>query len=684
MMTNLDLSACSRANRQLIRHTEILKAVNRLGCEDLHDNEQVSLLIRCAEILLFHSDYPAVLAGECSQIAPGLADVHLVFREQPGSEGSAVERKKISLPNIHTDQVTTVFKGGSPVITPLTEPDQSLPSVEQLQRVRYSSCWSLSHKSRNYGVLIVYCESEQGFTEHDLEFLESTIADFSLALYACDISRQLRFERDFNTEIIDTIQALMVSITPCGNISRFNPEAEKITGYTQAEAVDRYWVDILLHPDSRSHYQVIISNLLKQNRRNINFQLPLLSKTGETHTIDWHSSIKPDIENGTVGMVLFGLDVTDKLEADKAYTTAVEKWENIFATIQDPALIVSESGEIIDANHATFSASRKSREEVIGQSVCKILHSTRAREHECSLLPLLKTGKSRILHTTLHGLRGEFLLTLCPLTRSIASEKAILLVARDMTEEERLQAEAIRASQLASLGELAAGVAHEINNPINGILNYAQMLADLNLEQAGKDITHRIMAESRRIENIVRNLLDFSRHSIVDNPEPVDVQELLLSCIDLVKHQLQKEEIRVKTRFSPSLPLAFCNGSQIKQVILNTISNSRYALNQKFKKGDSQKKISLKTDLIDRRNTPFVRISITDFGTGIEPHILEKVFDPFYSTKPNGEGTGLGLSISYGLVRDNGGHIRISSERNRFTTIKLDLPVVGGASHGKL
>ena len=154
-MTNLDLSACSRANRQLMRHTEILKAVNRLGCEDFHDNEQFSLLIRCAEILLFHSDYPAVVAGECSQIAPGPADVHLIFLEQPGSEGSAVKHKTISLPDIHTDQVTTVLKGSSPVITPLTEPDQSFSDVEQLRRVQFSSCWSISHKNRNYGVLIV-------------------------------------------------------------------------------------------------------------------------------------------------------------------------------------------------------------------------------------------------------------------------------------------------------------------------------------------------------------------------------------------------------------------------------------------------------------------------------------------------------------------------------------------------
>ncbi|MEE4166014.1 MAG: ATP-binding protein, partial [Desulfocapsaceae bacterium] len=305
------------------------------------------------------------------------------------------------------------------------------------------------------------------------------------------------------------------------------------------------------------------------------------------------------------------------------------------------------------------------------------------QKHNCPLLTLLKKGKSRILHTTLNGLRGEYLLTLSPLTRSIGSEKATLLVARDMTEEERLHAEAIRASQLASIGELAAGVAHEINNPINGILNYAQVLEDLELSKAGEEITHRIIAESRRIEGIVKNLLDLSRHSS-ENPEPVNMQELLLNCLDLVKHQLHEEEIRIETDFAPRLPPAFCNGSQIKQVVLNTISNSRYALNQKYQEPSPDKKISLKTRLITRKDKPYIRIAITDFGTGIQAHVLEKVFDPFYSTKPHGEGTGLGLSISYGLVRDNGGHIRILSEPDQFTTIRIDLPVVQGVKHGKL
>ena len=248
-------------------------------------------------------------------------------------------------------------------------------------------------------------------------------------------------------------------------------------------------------------------------------------------------------------------------------------------------------------------------------------------------------------------------------------------MARDTTEEDKLRAEALRAAQLASIGELAAGVAHEINNPINGILNYAQMLNDLAFDRTGQDITGRIISESRRIEGIVRNLLDFSRHHI-ESPEPVCPKTLVEDCIELVGHQMKKEEIIVETDFQTGLPSAFCNASQVKQVILNIFSNSRYALNQKYPQADPDKKITVRSCVTNRKETPFLRLIVTDYGTGIEHHHLDRIYDPFFSTKPNGEGTGLGLSISYGLMRDNNGHIMISSEPGRFTTTTLDLPVV--------
>jgi len=661
----------------LIRRTAILRAINRLGCEDWQNRSREELLIRCAEILFLHGDYSAIWVGIFSTSESGILKGFMITPPPAGTLEKSHVRTEVPVNEWQVAQAKSVIRGNSPLLSyqPLSE-HHNLPA-DIIDHVQCCILLPFVHGQRTYGALTIFSNKRDGFPEHEIEFLESTLADFSLVIFTNDISLQLKFERDFNSDIIDTIQALMISITPCGKITRFNPEAQTVTGYSEQEVIDKYWVDIILPPDNRQYYQNKVSELLGKNVRNASFQAPLHTKEGETRTVDWHTSIKPDIKDSMVGMVLFGIDITDQIAADAAFTSAVEKWESIFATIQDPALIATRSGIILDANHATFTASRKSRGQVIGQSVCTILHGRSAKKHDCPLLALLKTGKSRIIHTDLRGLNGDFLLTISPLTSSISSEKAVLLLARDMTEEERLHAEAIRASQLASLGELAAGVAHEINNPINGILNYAQMLEDLDLKQTGKDITQRIIAESRRIEGIVKNLLDFSRYR-VQEPEPLRAETLILDCLELVKHQLQKEHILIQTSFSEQLPPVFCNAPQIKQVILNIISNSRYALNRKFSLPHKNKLLIFKTAAVYRGIKPFIRITITDYGVGIEQHILERVYDPFFTTKPNGEGTGLGLSISYGLMRDNGGSIRIMSEKDHYTTTILDLPAVEG------
>jgi signal transduction histidine kinase len=290
---------------------------------------------------------------------------------------------------------------------------------------------------------------------------------------------------------------------------------------------------------------------------------------------------------------------------------------------------------------------------------------------------MISASKSRILETELRGLHGQYLLTISPLSTS--DDQATLLVARDLTEEELLQAEAMRAAQLASIGELAAGVAHEINNPINGIINYAQLLLDdLEPENAdqelSREILNRIISEGGRIGSIAHKLLDFARGQEVEIA-PVAVGGLVDICLDLVGHQLKKEGIRIEVNIDSALPEVVCSRQQIEQVLLNIISNARYALNKKYPSGSEKKKIIISADRASHDGKPFIVLQITDLGIGIEHDVRQHLFDPFFSTKPRGEGTGLGLSISHGLVQDNNGFLRVQSEVGEYTTLSIGLPV---------
>jgi signal transduction histidine kinase len=236
-----------------------------------------------------------------------------------------------------------------------------------------------------------------------------------------------------------------------------------------------------------------------------------------------------------------------------------------------------------------------------------------------------------------------------------------------------MKAVAFRAAQLASVGELAAGVAHEINNPINGIINYAQILIDSNQIEHNAHFLHAIIKEGRRIAGITKNLLDFSRKR-EESPEPVSVPTLFRHCIELIQHQYLIDGITLSEEYADDLPPAFCNPQQIQQVFLNVFSNARYALNERYPTAHPDKLIAIAAFRKSGYNQPLVRITITDYGTGIEHDLMDRLMDPFFSTKTKGEGTGLGLSISHSLVQENKGHFRIQSQWGKWTTVTIDLP----------
>ena len=156
-------------------------------------------------------------------------------------------------------------------------------------------------------------------------------------------------------------------------------------------------------------------------------------------------------------------------------------------------------------------------------------------------------------------------------------------------------------------------------------------------------------------------------------------------CLDLVGHQLKKDGITVMTEFPEQLPKIFCNRQQVQQVFLNIFSNARYALNNKYNTAHPKKIIKLTVVQITHNQSPYIVMTITDYGTGIEHDIMERLFDPFFSTKPKGEGTGLGLSISHGLIQDNNGFLRVQSEFGEYTSLVVGLPAhrsIGGTNAG--
>jgi two-component system NtrC family sensor kinase len=224
------------------------------------------------------------------------------------------------------------------------------------------------------------------------------------------------------------------------------------------------------------------------------------------------------------------------------------------------------------------------------------------------------------------------------------------------------QMQILQSEKLASVGRLAAGIAHEINNPLTGILTFPHLLRDKksNSEEDLRDL-NVIMQETTRVREIVRNLLDFARQSPT-NKEMVNINEIIRQLLKLIRSQKEFRKIRIEENYDDELPELFADKNQLQQVFLNLLLNAGEAIAE-------EGTITIATSV----DEDYLLVTITDTGCGIKSGDIGKIFDPFFTTKPVGKGTGLGLSVSYGIVRQHGGTIKCESREGEGTTFRVYL-----------
>ena len=406
--------------------------------------------------------------------------------------------------------------------------------------------------------------------------------------------------------------------------------------------------------------------------------------TGETNFetyVDKQRSdgkIIPSILNATpfsgpdgeiIGIVESFRDITQLKEAHEIIHSERDKLQAILSRLQ-------EGVSIVNADYVIEYQNQVLREE-FGDCRGKNCHTVfRGNSKPCSPCPMqvaLQSGKSQYLeYETSDGRSYEQTYTL--ITDIDGRDKAVALL-RDITVQKSSLAAAMHAERLTAVGELAAGVAHEINNPINGIINYAQIIRNKS-EKEGlvSDIAERVIKESNRIARIVEGLLSFSR-SRHEEKMIVSVKDILSDSLTLTAAQMRKDNIAVKIDFKENLPQIMAQAHEIEQVFINVISNSRYALNQKYPEPHDDKLLEISAAPVKKNDRNYVRVSFLDHGTGISANIIDKVRNPFFTTKTEGNRTGLGLSISHGILENHEGKLDIDSLEGQFTRINVDLPV---------
>jgi two-component system, NtrC family, sensor kinase len=238
---------------------------------------------------------------------------------------------------------------------------------------------------------------------------------------------------------------------------------------------------------------------------------------------------------------------------------------------------------------------------------------------------------------------------------------------------DRTQQQLIETEKLAAVGQLAAGVAHELNNPLTGIMGFSQMLLETdNLPTQAREDIESIFKQSQRCRTIIQNLLQFSRRK-PPQKQLVDLIPLLEATIQLVRYDFTSSGIDIKTNYPASLPVIYGDASQLQQVFLNVITNARHAMD---------KKKAAVLSIEGRAHNDTVVLRFIDMGCGMSKEVLGKIFDPFFTTKPVGAGTGLGLSISHGIIQQHQGRIFAQTDEGVGTTFTLEFPTYKADSHG--
>jgi len=256
------------------------------------------------------------------------------------------------------------------------------------------------------------------------------------------------------------------------------------------------------------------------------------------------------------------------------------------------------------------------------------------------------------------------------MTRALsASNEEILRRSEELEKANRdlkeTQAQLIQTEKLSSLGRLAAGVAHELNNPLTGIMTFSHLLLKTTKDEASRNDLEIIVRETTRCREIIKGILDFSRET---SPQPkiYNINDIITRTLSMLERQWLFHNIRLEKRLDKQLPEIWVDDNQIQQVIMNVALNAAEAMN-----GDGT--LSVSSGLNERGD--YVEVRIADTGTGILPEHLNKIFDPFFTTKDPQKGTGLGLSISYGIIQKHHGEIAVESEVGKGTTFIIKLPV---------
>lgn len=379
-----------------------------------------------------------------------------------------------------------------------------------------------------------------------------------------------------------------------------------------------------------------------------------------------------------IGAMEMSLDITHRKELENRLAQSEQKYYAIFNSIPNPVIVLDkESHHIIDCNKSVTAVYGYTKKDLDGKPFVLLF----GEEERDRFADKLKSARdmNQVKHLDKEGKTRYVDIRLSP--SEYLGRPVLLATINDITKRLEAEMQLIQAGKMATLGEMATGVAHELNQPLSVIKTASNFfIKKIRRQEAIPDDILKTMAEEidshvDRASQIINHMREFGRKSDI-SVEPVAVNPVIKKAFEIFGQQLKLRQIRVDWELQDDLPAVLAEPGRLEQVFVNLLINARDAIEEKWAEpagaAEGEKRIRLAT----RADRNHVIVEVTDTGKGIPKALLNKIFEPFFTTKKIGEGTGLGLSISYGIIQEFGGTIQVTSTREEGTTFTVLLPVM--------
>ncbi len=492
-------------------------------------------------------------------------------------------------------------------------------------------------------------------------------------------TKDLRESQERYKILFDEAADSVIMVNPGGGIIAVNRRQEAVLKYPEDQLVGRRFTDLIL-PQYQPAVTALMREILKGADKTPTVEVKAFDRAGRPVPMEL------DLTGiGAGPMIYIMVQLRDITERKALERQLLEYSESLEVKVLDRTREIEDTKTYLEnllenANDVIYTLDHDQRftyvnskveiwgyrkEDLIGRPYLSLLSRRHRGKRLRSTLDIGAKQAYEVEIVTKTGEPRSVLVSVSPLRDNEGKIAGVLGIARDTTDKKRLERQVLNAEKLASVGKLAAGVAHEINNPLGGILNciYNLRKGTLSLDRE-REYLESMEDGLRRVQKIVRQLLDFSQQY---DPElsPTEVNSVIERVLTLTSYAFEGTGVDLRRELARDLPPLMADRHMIEQVLTNLILNAVQAI-----RGDGVVTVRSGTD------GPWYTIEVEDTGCGIPPDVLPKIFDPFFTTKGQGEGTGLGLSVSLGIVERHGGQIAVKSQVGEGTTFTVRLPAM--------